>query len=103
MVPKLLWRNVNIHNPEGVATVTATAARDMGDPICAAGFEDLLQELGVLDPSAHLLAEGERVTFTPGQFVFHEGGEADTLYLIHRGRVVLERHPPSGAVEVETF
>ena len=82
--------------------MTAIADPPPDDGVSFHGFDELLQELGVLDGSAHLLAAGERVSFTPGQYVFRESGQADTLYLIERGQVVLERHPPSGPVEVET-
>lgn len=50
------------------------------------------------------LAELSRaVTFTPGTFILREGEEADTLYLVTKGRVVLEVHVPGhGATKVES-
>ncbi|XXT21307.1 cyclic nucleotide-binding domain-containing protein [Sorangium sp. So ce429] len=58
-------------------------------------------------PAAHLerLAEGARVlSFPEGAFLLREGGEADTLYLLTHGRVVLEIHRPGrDPVQVESL
>lgn len=42
--------------------------------------------------------------FEKGTFVFRDGGAADALYLILRGRVVLEQHVPGrGDMQLETL
>jgi DNA-binding NtrC family response regulator len=82
--------------------MTQTTTEPAHDSMVYHGFDELLKELGVVDSSAQLLAEGERVHFVPGEFVFREGGQADTLFLIESGRLVLERHPVSGPVEVDS-
>ncbi|WP_166267529.1 cyclic nucleotide-binding domain-containing protein [Marinobacter caseinilyticus] len=45
-----------------------------------------------LDPSFCQLVCGcaRNVRFEPGEYLFHEGGDADQLYLIRHGRVALE-------------
>ncbi|HUC05977.1 MAG TPA: cyclic nucleotide-binding domain-containing protein [Acidimicrobiales bacterium] len=41
--------------------------------------------------------------FTPGTLLLAEGGEADTLFLVRRGRVAIEVHAPErGALVIET-
>ena len=41
--------------------------------------------------------------FEAGQYLFHEGDQADTFYLVRHGRVMLETFVPGrGAVTVET-
>ena len=42
--------------------------------------------------------------FDPGQYLFHEGAEADTLFLLRSGRVALESHAPGrGTAMLETL
>lgn len=49
-----------------------------------------------------LLAGARRVQFAAGAFVFHLNGAAENLYLVERGRVVLEVHEPGrGQTRVE--
>jgi CRP/FNR family cyclic AMP-dependent transcriptional regulator len=64
-------------------------------PFLSALTEAQLEELL---PCVHL------VRYTEGQFIFREGGEADTLYLLRTGRVTLEQHVPrKGDVQVESL
>lgn len=43
-------------------------------------------------------------SFRAGQFLLREGGEADALFLVRRGRVALEVHVPGrGVVQVESL
>ena len=52
---------------------------------------------------AKLASLARVATFPAGSFVLREGDEADTLYLITHGRVVLEVHVPGhGSTKVET-
>jgi CRP-like cAMP-binding protein len=42
-------------------------------------------------------------TFDTGQLLLREGEPADTLHLVHRGRVVIEMHQPGdGGLSIET-
>jgi CRP/FNR family transcriptional regulator, cyclic AMP receptor protein len=46
---------------------------------------------------------GQNTGFEAGQFLFHEGDQADTFYLVRRGRVMLETFVPGrGALTIET-
>lgn len=51
-----------------------------------------------LDPGFCDLVCGcaRNVRFDAGEYLFHEGGSADTLYLIRHGRVALEIAVPAG-------
>lgn len=52
---------------------------------------------------ARLAQLARPATFSAGSFVLREGDEADTLYLVTHGRVVLEVHVPGhGSTKVET-
>lgn len=72
-------------------------------------IEQILEEhafLGGLDRRACDLVGGcaEHVTFEAGAYLFHEGGPADTLYLIRHGRVALEvAVPERGAITIQTL
>ncbi len=49
-----------------------------------------------------LLAGSRRIRFASGAVIFREGSEAESLYLLHSGRVVLEQHVPGkGTVQLE--
>lgn len=71
-------------------------------------LEDLLRAHPFLrgaPPSvvAELARFTRAVTFASGAFVLREGDEADTLYLVTHGRVVLEVHASGhGATKVES-
>jgi CRP-like cAMP-binding protein len=55
-------------------------------------------QVEALAPLAHL------VRFPEGAFVFREASEADVLYLVVQGRVVLEQHVPGkGDVQLESL
>ena len=58
---------------------------------------------GLSDAQVQELVPCARLTrFTEGAVIFREGGEADALYLILKGRVVLEQHiPGKGDVQLE--
>jgi CRP/FNR family cyclic AMP-dependent transcriptional regulator len=57
-----------------------------------------LPRVSALEPYARA------VTFTSGNRIFEENGEADGFWLIHRGRVALDLHVPgSGDVVIETL
>jgi CRP/FNR family transcriptional regulator, cyclic AMP receptor protein len=46
----------------------------------------------------------KNVRFDAGQYLFHEGGSADVLYLIRHGRVALEVSAPGrGALTIQTL
>lgn len=56
------------------------------------------EQLALLSPCARELE------LDPDAFVFREGGEADTLYLLRSGCVALEQHVPGrGVVTVESL
>jgi CRP-like cAMP-binding protein len=59
---------------------------------------------GLPSAYAELIAGcASNVRFRPGEFLFREGGPADTFYLLRRGRVALETFVPSrGACAIET-
>ena len=47
---------------------------------------------------------GQNTGFEPGEYVFREGGPAETFYLIRHGRVLLETFVPGrGALTVQTI
>jgi CRP-like cAMP-binding protein len=49
-----------------------------------------------------IAAHSSDVQFDPGQFIFHEGEEANNFYLIRHGRVALETFTPErGAITIE--
>jgi len=46
---------------------------------------------------------GQNTGFEAGQYLFREGGQADTFYLVRHGRVLLETFVPGrGALTIET-
>lgn len=46
----------------------------------------------------------KNVKFDGGQYVFHEGNEADSFYIIRQGRVALELHSPQrGPIIINTL
>jgi CRP-like cAMP-binding protein len=52
--------------------------------------------------AAPLIAAAHRERFAAGSFVFHMNGPADALYLVERGRVVLEMDEPGrGPTQLE--
>ena len=47
---------------------------------------------------------GQNTGFEAGQYLFHEGEQADTFYLVRHGRVMLETFVPGrGALTIETI
>jgi CRP/FNR family cyclic AMP-dependent transcriptional regulator len=59
-----------------------------------------------LEPAHAELIAGcaQNVRFRAGQFLFREGGEADTFYLLRHGTVSLETFVPSrGSFSIETI
>lgn len=60
---------------------------------------------GLSDVQVQVLVPHVRLTrFPESGVIFREGGEADALYLILRGRVVLEQHiPGKGDVQLENL
>jgi CRP-like cAMP-binding protein len=47
---------------------------------------------------------GQNTAFEPGEYVFREGGPAETFYVVRQGRVTLETFVPSrGAVAIQTI
>jgi CRP/FNR family transcriptional regulator, cyclic AMP receptor protein len=60
---------------------------------------------GLDKPSLELIAGcGENTGFEAGQYLFHEGDQADTFYLIRHGRVMVETFVPGrGALTIETI
>lgn len=51
-----------------------------------------------------LAAHGRHTHLAAGEFVMREGGDANTLYLLERGRVSLEVHVPGrGVVQIESL
>jgi CRP/FNR family transcriptional regulator, cyclic AMP receptor protein len=60
---------------------------------------------GLADEQIRRLAGCARmVRFPAGGFIFRESAEADTLYLLQRGRVALEQHVPGrGALQLENL
>ena len=59
-----------------------------------------------LEPRYHQLVVGcaSNVRFNAGEFLFHEGGEANTFYLIREGKVALEVVAPGhGSLTIETL
>ena len=55
-------------------------------------------QMGALAPLARV------ARFPEGAFIFREGSEADVLYLVVHGRVVLQQHVPGkGDVQLETL
>lgn len=60
-----------------------------------AGMED--------DDLALIAGCGQNVGFEEGELLFREGGNADTFYLVRRGRVALELHTPhQGGLVIDT-
>lgn len=59
---------------------------------------------GMAQPYLELIAGcGQNAGFEAGQYLFHEGDQADTFYLVRHGRVMLETFVPGrGALTVET-
>ena len=52
----------------------------------------------------HVSGCARNVSFDPGALVLGEGEEADTLYLLRRGRVSIEVHSPGrGPIVIETL
>lgn len=60
---------------------------------------------GLSDGQVARLAPCARIArFPEGAFILREGGEADALYLLLRGRVALEQHVPGkGDVQLENL
>ena len=60
---------------------------------------------GLSDAQLEQLATCSRLApFQEGAVIFREGGEADALYLIFSGRIVLEQHiPGKGDVKLENL
>lgn len=60
---------------------------------------------GLSDAQVQALVPSARIArFPEGATIFREGGEADAVYLILRGRVVLEQHVPGkGDVQLENL
>jgi CRP/FNR family cyclic AMP-dependent transcriptional regulator len=60
---------------------------------------------GLASEHAELIAGCAANThFRAGQFLFREGGQADTFYLLRHGRVVLETFVPGrGSLAIETI
>jgi CRP/FNR family transcriptional regulator, cyclic AMP receptor protein len=60
---------------------------------------------GLPEGTAQLVAGCSRtVAFAPGQLLIAEGQAADTLYLLHHGRVAVEAHRSAGgSVSLETI
>lgn len=51
-----------------------------------------------------LAALARTMLLSPGETIFREGGDAEALYLVVRGRIALEQHVPGrGAVQLETL
>lgn len=43
------------------------------------------------------------VAFAPGEYLFHEGDSADTMFLVRRGHVSIDVHQPGhGPITIET-
>lgn len=59
---------------------------------------------GLDQPSLELIAGcGQNAVFEAGDYLFREGDQADTFYLVRHGRVMLETFVPGrGAVVIET-
>lgn len=57
-----------------------------------------------LAPDAIELAAGcaVHVHFRPGEFLFHEGDQADTFYVLRRGRVSIQMRTPTEGVMLDT-
>ena len=55
-----------------------------------------------LDESAvrRLGACSQNVRFRPGELLFREGGDADRLLVLRRGRVALDVHVPGRGIQV---
>ena len=55
------------------------------------------------DAVAEVAGCAHNVAFAPEELLFVEGGPADTLYLVRRGRVAIEVHAPErGPIVIET-
>jgi CRP/FNR family cyclic AMP-dependent transcriptional regulator len=59
---------------------------------------------GLDQPYLELIAGcAQNTGFEAGQYLFHEGDQADTFYLVRHGRVLLETFVPGrGAIMIET-
>jgi len=59
---------------------------------------------GLDQPYLELIAGcGQNTGFEAGQYLFHEGDQADTFYLVRHGRVMLDMFVPGrGALTIET-
>jgi len=71
------------------------------------GLERILREhsffSGIKEEYVALLAGcAKNVRFEAGEYVFHEGGTADQLYLLRSGRVALQISAPERAVTIQT-
>lgn len=72
-------------------------------------LDELLEESPVfagLDPGWRTLIAGCGLTvvFRPDEWLFREGGAADTFWLLRRGRVALQVHVPGrGDLTIETI
>jgi CRP-like cAMP-binding protein len=72
-------------------------------------LEELIEESPVfvgLDPAWRSLVAGcgVNVVFRPGEWLFRQGGPADTFWLLRRGRVALQVHVPGrGDLTIETI
>jgi len=71
------------------------------------GLERILREhsffSGIKEDYIVLLAGcAKNVRFEAGEYVFHEGGTADQLYLLRSGRVALQISAPERAVTIQT-
>lgn len=56
------------------------------------------------DAVEHVAGCARNVAFRTGELLLAEGGEADTFYLLRRGRVAIEvQAPGAGAVVIETL
>jgi len=70
--------------------------RSLGEHPFVAGMRDV--------DVAFLAGCTKNVRFSPGDYLFHEGGAADTLFVLRDGKVALESHAPGrGTVVLETL
>ncbi len=75
----------------------------MGDPVSIFALAHASGLLS-LDGFARLAAAGERRTFTAGDELMRQGGEADTMYVILSGKVsVVREHPDLSSPIVLAF
>ena len=70
--------------------------RSLGDLLVAHPFFSEIDE----DAVRQLAGCSQNVSFRAGEVLFHEGEEADRLFVLRRGRVALDVHVPGRGLQV---